>query len=259
MSAISTAPGREEYAFLVKKEGYKDLFDGELYLEKYYKGDSLLFVPEFFEVYHDIFKSGDHQGDVLLDLCSGPSIHSIISASKYYKQIYLSDYSLSNLNVLKKWVARDSTAFDWTPFFQKEAANEGNGVTALEIEERVRKGIKGVLACDLLADKPLGPDQGKYEMADAIISSMTIAVLPPEMVFECLKKFYNLLAPGGRIWLSDASINGSYHLHDAEFVYHEISNASIESKLLEAGFSNIEFIDVPSKAAEYYFFVFAKK
>jgi len=132
-------------------------------------------------------------------------------------------------------------------------------ITALEIEERVRKGIEGVLPCDLLADKPLGPDQGNYEMADAIISSLTIGVLPPERYLENLKKFYKLLAPGGRIWLISNRTTGSYHLRDAEFFYYGLPNATIESKLLEAGFSNIEFIDVPSIAEKDFCFVFAKK
>ena len=60
----------------------------------------------------------------LLDLGSGPCIHTIISASRGYSELHLSDYASQNRQALEDWVDKKSNAIDWTPFLQKVASLE---------------------------------------------------------------------------------------------------------------------------------------
>ena len=62
----------------------------------------------------------------LLDLGTGPSITSVISASKYCDTITVSDYSPGNRRYLQQWIDRDEDAFDWTPYISFVASLEGN-------------------------------------------------------------------------------------------------------------------------------------
>jgi len=239
---------------------YKEHFDAEKYLEKYFKGNSDIFVEEVIDLFHNFFKSGDHHGDELIDMCSGPSLHSVISASKYYKKIHLTDVSPSCLDALRKWKSRDSKAFDWTPFFQAVATHEGNGTTAADIEQRMRETIGDIFPCDLSAEEVFGPTDQAWPLVAAITSTLTVDAVAPDdkMLLECFKKFSKILAPGGLLCVIGGYAGGSYQLGDKTFHYYGTSKAIVESKLLEAGYCNIKFMDVPPRA-DVLFFVSATK
>ncbi len=61
----------------------------------------------------------------MLDFGCGPTIQGVISASKWYAEIYLSDYTQSNRKEVKKWIDRDPEAFDWGQYFERIAKFEG--------------------------------------------------------------------------------------------------------------------------------------
>ena len=61
----------------------------------------------------------------LLDIGSGPSIHSVLSASRVFSEITLSDYTSQNRQALQDWLDRKPHAHDWSPFLQKVASLEG--------------------------------------------------------------------------------------------------------------------------------------
>ena len=63
-------------------------------------------------------------GGRLLDVGSGPCIHSVISASRVFSDIYLSDYTSSNRQALHNWVYKKPGAHDWTPFMEHVAKLE---------------------------------------------------------------------------------------------------------------------------------------
>ena len=54
----------------------------------------------------------------ILDIGSGPSIASAISAAPYAAEIVLSEYTEANRSTLLQWLNNDPTAFDWTHVFK---------------------------------------------------------------------------------------------------------------------------------------------
>ena len=52
----------------------------------------------------------------ILDYGCGPSLPNSISAASKASEIVLADYAVSNREHLQKWVDRDSSARDWTPY-----------------------------------------------------------------------------------------------------------------------------------------------
>ncbi len=61
----------------------------------------------------------------MLDFGCGPTIQGVLSASKWYKEIYLSEYTAANREELKKWIERVPQAFDWGQYFTRIAQFEG--------------------------------------------------------------------------------------------------------------------------------------
>ena len=54
------------------------------------------------------FTSGKIKGKQLLDIGTGPVVYPIITASKWFDEIYLSDFSKENIELLQKWRRGDS-------------------------------------------------------------------------------------------------------------------------------------------------------
>ena len=64
-------------------------------------------------------------GSRILDVGCGPTIHSVIPASRYFSQIYLADYAACNRQALNDWINRRPVAHEWAPFFKLWAQEEG--------------------------------------------------------------------------------------------------------------------------------------
>ena len=58
------------------------------------------------------------RGDRLLEIGCGPSIRTVIPASRKYKHIYMSDYVKDNTLAVKSWLNRQPDAHDWTEFMK---------------------------------------------------------------------------------------------------------------------------------------------
>jgi len=110
-------------------EAYLDHFDAEEYLQDFFGVESPRSKcrMKILKDVHLLLEKATHHGDVLIEMCSGPCVSGIISASKYYKKIYLTDYASSCNVALRKWVSKDSTAFDMTHYCQAVAEFEGSG------------------------------------------------------------------------------------------------------------------------------------
>ena len=47
--------------------------------------------------------TGTLKGEKLLDIGTGPAVYPVITASKWFDEIYLSDISKANVEFLQKW------------------------------------------------------------------------------------------------------------------------------------------------------------
>ena len=71
--------------------------------------------------------AGKVKGKRIVDIGSGPTIHSLIPAAKWFDELYLSDYCPQNLEAVQKWVGKDPGAHDWQGYFRFFAEKDGNG------------------------------------------------------------------------------------------------------------------------------------
>ncbi|XP_041346919.1 indolethylamine N-methyltransferase-like, partial [Gigantopelta aegis] len=113
-----------------KGEDYNTAFDPEVYLSAYVsdvtghadEGDHMKFMMDSL---HRIFSDGKLRGRRLLDVGTGPTIHTVISAGKHVDEIYLSDFSKPNRDVLQDW-KNGRLTHSFEKFFKYIVQKEGN-------------------------------------------------------------------------------------------------------------------------------------
>ncbi|KAL5018092.1 hypothetical protein ScPMuIL_003814 [Solemya velum] len=119
---------------------------------------------------HAVFSERRFSGKRLLDLGSGPSIHSVISASSQFDEIYLSDYAPQNLSVLTDWWTGKISHMDHV--IKHCLDLEHNSQTVAQRNQEMRQKIKGILQVDVRKSNPFSPNH--LVPFDAIISSFCV-------------------------------------------------------------------------------------
>lgn len=182
---------------------YRDSFDARQYYKEYFCEKECIPVVEFFiRNLHEIFQLDVVKGlpgRRFLDLGSGPVIIYLISASRWAKEIYPSEFSTQNLLELRKWHRGDDDALDFTEFFTYVNTLEGHKDNKI-LEKRLRNAVSDVIFCDLLATNPIEPRTDKF---DVILCSLSLECVTTnlEVYKQCLKNMADLLTEGGLLIL----------------------------------------------------------
>ena len=69
--------------------------------------------------------SGNLKGKRLIDIGCGPTIYGIISASKCFEEIVMSDIADGNRREIEKWLRNEEGCFNWRPIIQFVCELEG--------------------------------------------------------------------------------------------------------------------------------------
>ena len=221
-------------------------FDTEYYLKTRFSDLTARGRVHFpLECFHDAFQSLPFSLKVL-DYGTGPAIMSVISAAGHASEIVVSDYAESNREALRKWLRRDPTAFDWSPYFDHVVQKlEGKGEKeAREREERLREVVKDVAYCNINEDPPIRTEyQGPY---DVVIDCgcLACACFTKEDFVSGVVKVAALLKPGGTL-LSYAcerkmdSGGGIYYIGTTSLRFLNTSGEYVVDVLKQHGFSDI--------------------
>ena len=219
-----------------------DAFDPNAYLERYFTfADTAVFAQHTLRCYHEAFKTLPN-GLKVLDYGSGPVMLATISAATKASQIVLSDFTHSNRNALRQWLAADSAAFDWSPHF-KYVVRELEGKSekeAVERQEQVRKLVKAVVHCDVTQDPPI--EQGYDQLYDVVISSLVMesAARNHDEYVANIHRLAKLVKPGGLIlYYGVENRLGYYSVGDSKFSNVLTVAEFAASAFQDAGFSNL--------------------
>ena len=153
----------------------------------------------------------------ILDIGSGPTIASAISAAPYAAEIVLSEYAEANRSALLQWLNNDPNAFDWTHVFKHTVVYlEGKSEEEVLIRaELVRKIVKAVVPCDANQDPPIPTEYvDQYDIVTDLLC-LPAACATKEDYTAALVRLHALLKPGGKIVLytpetEDAPTPASY-------------------------------------------------
>ena len=179
----------------------KQPFDTESYLKtRFYDVNVRDRIQFQLENYQEAFQRLPRSLKVL-DYGTGPALLSVISAARYASEVVLSDHADSNCEALKKWLRRDPSAFNWSPYFDHVVQKlEGQGEKeAREREERLREIVKDVAYCDIKEDPPIRTTcQGPYDVVTDP-GCLVSACLTMEEYRKGVAKLAAMLKPGGTL------------------------------------------------------------
>ncbi|ELU15235.1 hypothetical protein CAPTEDRAFT_93058, partial [Capitella teleta] len=186
---------------------------------------------------------GRFHGDNYLEVCSGPSIHGTISASKYFKNILMSEFAPQNRAAIRAWLDESPKAHDWSSFFKTVANFEGEGVTPQSVEQRTRAAIRGIAFCDLTQEEPIDHEVlFKYGLIDVIYSCLTLeaAAETSANYGRILTKLASYLRPEGGLLLCGMYNQTFYSVGGNKFHSLSQDEQTIRRLLEAAGFSVVE-------------------
>ncbi|XP_069080452.1 nicotinamide N-methyltransferase-like isoform X2 [Pleurodeles waltl] len=120
------------------KDLYQNDFDTESFFQYYYNPNSEEYTKNpsctfAIENLHKTFSSGEVKGDLLIDIGSGPCIHTIVSACECFKEIIASDWTDANRRAYERWLRNEPGAFDWTPVVSMVCELEGDRINLAEV------------------------------------------------------------------------------------------------------------------------------
>ncbi|CAH1254998.1 INMT [Branchiostoma lanceolatum] len=188
---------------------------------------------------HETFQSGVFQGRRLLDLGTGPSIMSLLSASKYFPEITCSDSSQVNRDELQKWLDGDPDVFDWTPYLQYASKLEGNSYTPDDIASRVRAAVKAVIPCDVTQSSPLSSRVDPFDIVGSFFHA-EFACTTSDQYCAAVKNMTSLLKHGGGLIISGDFKNNP-------IAGKEDFSATFNADLLRETLASCGFTDVEVK------------
>ncbi|XP_013777372.1 nicotinamide N-methyltransferase-like isoform X2 [Limulus polyphemus] len=225
------------------KSLYRERFDPVQYHTTYYS--NLDKEVEFFltNIHSTLLKEKFNEGKRCLEIGSGPTVHSLISASHHFDTLVSSDYTEKNREEIRKWLNKDAQALDWTIFFRFVANMEkfsdlDEGVRILE--ERLRRKLKNVSFCDVFDSIPLNYKEAPF---DVIITSLCLefAACDWSSYVQALKNIAALLRVGGGIIMVGALNNTFYYVNDEIFPSLKLDQPMIQKAMTLAGFQGFEW------------------
>ena len=229
-------------------QDYCDKFSPNDYLQKNYSDANLGPFHLFkLNVLHKFYQSYSPTAKLrILDIGSGPSITSTISAAPYAAEIVLSEYPEANHSELLQWLNNDPNAFDWTLFF-KYVVVDLEAKTEEEVPiwaKLVRKVVKAVVPCDVNQDPPIPTEYlDQYDIVTDLLC-LPAACATKEDYTAALVRLHALLKPGGKIVLytpesEEAPIPASYPVGPHNFFALCFSRDFIFKSLEHAGFHDV--------------------
>uniref|UniRef100_A0AAY5EST0 Phenylethanolamine N-methyltransferase n=1 Tax=Electrophorus electricus TaxID=8005 RepID=A0AAY5EST0_ELEEL len=191
------------------------------------------------------FSTGKYKGQRLIEVGSGPTIHSIISACEYFQEIVLSDFADNNRKEIVKWLKNEEGCFDWNPIIQHVCAIEGK--RPFDVEVNLRQRVKQVLKCDVRLENPFHPHN--IDPAECVITSLCLeaACKDLETYRKALRGVATLVRPGGILVMVGVLGQTFYYVNEKRFSCLILSKTNIESILENLGFTIHEFNILPAQ------------
>lgn len=216
-------------------------FDPALYASLFYSGHfqdttEKKFSAWILQQFHDIFSEGTFKGEQLLDIGTGPVVHPIVTASKWFDKIYLSDYSKSNIEFLEKWRRGESLHMKF--LMESIAQNEEQSVSWESLNKQVLDKVQAVVECDVNKPNPLSGTVLEDAIFDVVTSCLClqVAALTIEDYEKALRNISTLLKPGGHLAVVDFLDQTYYEVGAKKFQALSLTVEELQRAIKDSGY-----------------------
>lgn len=224
---------------------WKGHFDSQLYLKTRYPPPGSVrnhFAEFLLNCIHRFQARLPSSGIVrVLEYGCGPvPIHTASFAGKD-SEIVLAEYLESNRREVEKWLTRDESSFNWTPYIEYVVRTlemqEEDAVS--EREEKMRVAVKAVIPCDIHSDQPLQLET--KSRFDVVLSAFCIeaGTSTREEYLDAVRKLSCLVRPGGSLllfsgnWPEAATDHCGYYTVGENTFYNVAVNSQLVARALE--------------------------
>uniref|UniRef100_A0A8C2ACS3 Zgc:64002 n=1 Tax=Cyprinus carpio TaxID=7962 RepID=A0A8C2ACS3_CYPCA len=188
-----------EFTTFTAGEYYEGHFDSQAYVKNFYScpAEEKNFLAFVLRCLSRIFSAGEHKGKLLVDVGSGPSIHSLECR-------------------IEKWLKSQKDGLDWKPMFPSD------------LEATLKQQAKKVLKCDVRLDNPFYPHT--LEPADCVITSLCLEAVCKDIQTYCLALhgLSKLMRPGGLLVMIGVLGESFYKVDEQLFSCLGLSRDNIE-------------------------------
>ncbi|CAN8020102.1 unnamed protein product [Ixodes persulcatus] len=191
------------------------------------------------EELHHIFNSDLIQDSTLVDVGSGPTINFVLSATKKFQDIVVSDLVESNRLEVEKWLRKSEDSVDWSFRAEHVADLEGHRDTkkgAFEIMERARRAISKVVPCDVLEPEVLPEEHGKTFDVVLSCNCLEAATADPDSFGRVLANMGSLVKPGGFLIMVGTGGITWYEVGKKPLPMMVLTKEIVEKAVTDAGF-----------------------
>ncbi|XP_036393353.1 indolethylamine N-methyltransferase [Megalops cyprinoides] len=242
----------EESAHIIFTEGefYQSHFDARAYFDSFYASPQGHpdedYLPFELHQLSKTFSAGNLRGQRLIEVGTGPTIHSLISACEYFEEIVVSDFADSNRREIEKWLRQEEGCLDWNAIIQFVCELEGKR-TPDEVAQRLRRTVKQVLRCDVRLENPFHPVT--FEPADCVMTSLCLEAACKDLdtYRRAVQSLAALVKPGGALVITGVLEETFYMVGQQRFSCLKLSQSFIEKTLRDLGFSIQQFNTLPAK------------
>ncbi|XP_078577534.1 nicotinamide N-methyltransferase-like [Branchiostoma floridae x Branchiostoma japonicum] len=239
-----------------KGTDYHKTFGSKAYLKTFYTSPECIdedgeALTPIFKEFHEIFNSTGRlkPESRLLDVGSGPTIHQLISASRFCTEIVCAEYIENNRTEIEKWVKKDPDMHDWAPFFKFVADLEGDSSSWEARQSHLRDAIKEVIPCDLTKPEPFPPLQYQFDVV-TISFCLEVACPDRETYSAAVRNITRLLKPGGTLALAGVTNQTFYSFGGYKFFTLHIDSSFMREVFEKAGYVDINIKSFPATNPE---------
>ncbi|XP_073511549.1 indolethylamine N-methyltransferase-like [Phyllobates terribilis] len=145
------------------------------------------------------FSVGHIQGNILIDLSAGSTIHHLYAACEFFKHIIVLKGNDRCIMELKRWVDERTGAFEWGHAAKHHADLEGKSDQFQDKDVKVRTTLRHVVKCDFEKENIIKPID--LPPADCIIIAWFLEFISKNQdeFLKYLRKISKLLKPGGHL------------------------------------------------------------
>ncbi|XP_073511417.1 indolethylamine N-methyltransferase-like [Phyllobates terribilis] len=183
---------------------HEDSFDARQNLEDYFSnksgmvfGDDSIIFP--LENLTKTFTEGHIQGNILIELSAGSTIHHLYAVCEFFKHIIVLKTNDRCIMELKRWVDERTGAFEWDHAAKHHADIEEKSDQFQDKDGKVRTALRHVMKCDLEKENIVEPID--LPPADCIIIAWLLEFISKnhDELKNYLRKVSKLLKPGGHL------------------------------------------------------------
>ncbi|XP_068128353.1 indolethylamine N-methyltransferase-like [Hyperolius riggenbachi] len=222
------------------KSYHDEALDAKVFVESHFSHGQIAMIEENvvfpLRVLHKLASKGVLKGSKMIDLSIGATAFQLFPVCNIYKEIYVMEFTDSNIEHFKLWLDKDEKATDWSFSAKRACQLEGNKQDWKKKEDQARQAVKGVFKWENCQTNPIDPKL--VPEVDCVLSIYVLSVVckTKEEFQNGLKNAVSRLKMGGHLVLFTPLNMSFYRVGKNRFFVLTMDEKTLQELVINAGF-----------------------